>query len=304
MTASQSTALMRWKMRSRRMPALLTTQSMRPKLSIAVLMMRSAPCGSATLSPLATALPPAFLISATTWSATLTSAPSPSAEPPRSLTTTLAPSAAASSAISRADAAPRAGDDDDFAFNALVGHACVSLSASPPLPHAIAGRGLEVRGGHERTSELPHAPHPDPLPQGGGACGERRRSTTRPYLPTIEMAAHVALREAAEVVGEAEARLVLALALAGAALHLQVHLVDHAQARGADRMAEALQAAVDLARHLAVGIVEAVEHVLDGAALGRDVQVLHGDELGHREAVVHLDQADLLARACRCRPPA
>ena len=55
MTASQSTALMRWKMRSRRMPALLTTQSMRPKLSIAVLMMRSAPCGSATLSPLATA---------------------------------------------------------------------------------------------------------------------------------------------------------------------------------------------------------------------------------------------------------
>ena len=53
MTASQSTALMRWKMRSRRMPALLTTQSMRPKLSMAVLMMRSAPCGSATLSPLA-----------------------------------------------------------------------------------------------------------------------------------------------------------------------------------------------------------------------------------------------------------
>ena len=66
MTASQSTALMRWKMRSRRMPALLTTQSMRPKLSIAVLMMRSAPCGSATLSPLDTAVPPAFLISATT----------------------------------------------------------------------------------------------------------------------------------------------------------------------------------------------------------------------------------------------
>ena len=33
-------------------------------------------------------------------------------------------------------------------------------------------------------------------------------------------------------------------------------------------MAEALQAAVDLAGDLAVGIVEAVEHVLDGAALG------------------------------------
>ena len=53
MTASQSTTLMRWKMRSRRMPALLTTQSTRPKLSTAALMMRSAPAGSATLSPLA-----------------------------------------------------------------------------------------------------------------------------------------------------------------------------------------------------------------------------------------------------------
>src|SRR5262245_19812978 len=100
MTASQSTALMRWKMRSRRMPALLTTQSIRPKLSIDVLMIRSAPCGSATLSPLATAAPPALRISATTSSATLVSAPSPSAEPPRSLTTTLPPSLAASVAIS------------------------------------------------------------------------------------------------------------------------------------------------------------------------------------------------------------
>ena len=60
-------------------------------------------------------------------------------------------------------------------------------------------------------------------------------------------------------------------------------------------MAEALESAVDLAGHLAVGVVEAVEHVLDGAALGRDVQILHGDELRHREAVVHLDQAQLVA---------
>src|SRR5579862_8052506 len=52
------------------------------------------------------------------------------------------------------------------------------------------------------------------------------------------------------------------LARAGAALKLQVHLVEHAQARGADGMTEAFQAAVDLARQLAVGVVEAVHDVL------------------------------------------
>jgi len=44
---------------------------------------------------------------------------------------------------------------------------------------------------------------------------------------------------------------VLELAGAGTALQLQVHLVEHAQARRADRMTEALQAAVDLAGDLA-----------------------------------------------------
>src|SRR5262249_34521090 len=45
--------------------------------------------------------------------------------------------------------------------------------------------------------------------------------------------ADVLVRETAQVMGQPDARRVLALALAGAALHLQVHLVDHAQARGA-----------------------------------------------------------------------
>src|SRR3979490_2602643 len=97
---------------------------------------------------------------------------------------------------------------------------------------------------------------------------------SRPVFAHDGDGANVALRKAAEVVGEAEARLVLALALAGAALHLQVHFIDHPEARGADGMTEALQAAVDLTGYLAVGVVEAVEHVLDGAALGRDVQIL------------------------------
>src|SRR5215475_45244 len=85
------------------------------------------------------------------------------------------------------------------------------------------------------------------------------------------------MREAAEIVSEAEDRLRLPLALAGAALHLQIALVEHAQARGADGMAEAFEAAIDLARHLAVGIVEAVQDVLPALALAGDVQVFHGD---------------------------
>src|ERR1700749_947502 len=56
---------------------------------------------SATDSKLGTAVPPRFLISATTSSAGPDAEPAPSEEPPGSLTTTLAPSAAQSSAISR-----------------------------------------------------------------------------------------------------------------------------------------------------------------------------------------------------------
>src|SRR5262245_43577186 len=99
----------------------------------------------------------------------------------------------------------------------------------------------------------------------------------------------VALWKAAEVVGQAEHGLLRPLPLAGAALHLQVHFVDHPQPGGADRVAEALEATIDLAGNFAVGVIKGVEHILDGAALGGDVQILHGDEFGHREAVVHLD---------------
>ena len=66
-------------------------------------------------------------------------------------------------------------------------------------------------------------------------------------------------------------------------------------------MAEAFEPTVDLARHAAGCVVEAVEHVVDGTALGRDVQVFHGDEFRHREAVVHLDQAQFLARISHVR---
>ncbi len=83
------------------MPALLTTPSSLPKLSIAVLTILVAGIASATVSKFATAVPPRFLISSTTSSAGVALDPEPSAAPPGSLTTTLAPSAAQSSAISR-----------------------------------------------------------------------------------------------------------------------------------------------------------------------------------------------------------
>src|SRR5205085_10716637 len=107
--------------------------------------------------------------------------------------------------------------------------------------------------------------------------------------------ADVLVREAAEVVHEAARRLLLPLPRPGAALQLQIDLVDHAQPRGADRMPEAFEPAVDLTRDFSVGVEEPVHHVARRAALRRDRQILHGDELGHREAIVRLDEIDLLA---------
>src|SRR5438552_3815881 len=182
MTASQSTALMRWKMRSRRMPALLTTQSTRPKLSMAVLMMRSAPCGSATLSPLETAMPPAFLISATTWSATLTSAPSPSAEPPRSLTTILAPSAAASSEISRPLQAAAGVDRAQQ-------HRPEPHAPQPILILLDADRLADQRARepHQRAAPLDLAIHPyPPHSHGAGVLGRAQPSAPAAWRGHVE----------------------------------------------------------------------------------------------------------------------
>src|SRR4051794_12182092 len=101
MTCSKASMLMRWKIASRRMPALLTTPSSLPKLSTAILTILLAGIASATVSKFATAAPPRFLISSATSSAGAAFDPEPSAATPGSLTTTLAPSAAQSSAISR-----------------------------------------------------------------------------------------------------------------------------------------------------------------------------------------------------------
>jgi len=102
--------------------------------------------------------------------------------------------------------------------------------------------------------------------------------------------------KASQVMGQAKMRALGSLAIAGAAEHLQIQFIDHAEPGGADRMTEALEPAIDLTRHRAVSIVKSIEYIPDGAALRRDVQVFHGDELGHRKAVVDLEQADLVPR--------
>ena len=64
----------------------------------------------------------------------------------------------------------------------------------------------------------------------------------------------VSVRYPAEVLGEAQRR-AGQLPLAGTPQKLGVDLIDHAQTGGTDRMAEALQATVGLARHRAIAVV-------------------------------------------------
>src|ERR1700688_2377295 len=88
-------------MRSRKMSALLTRISTRPKASSAAWTILSPLPGSLIDSVEAIALPPAFLISSTTSCAGPASVPAPSRLAPISQTTTLAPSWAINSAMPR-----------------------------------------------------------------------------------------------------------------------------------------------------------------------------------------------------------
>ncbi|MNG29944.1 hypothetical protein D3C84_1154560 [compost metagenome] len=66
-------------------------------------------------------------------------------------------------------------------------------------------------------------------------------------------------------------------------------------------MAKALQPAIDLARNLAVRIELTVEYITPGLSVFGDTQILHGDQFGDGEAVVHLQHAELLARVIDTR---
>src|SRR3954469_18169284 len=78
-------------------------------------------------------------------------------------------------------------------------------------------------------------------------------------------AGDVAGRRSPEIVGQSQAD-IGALTIACAPLKLQVHLISHAQPGRADRVAEALEPAVDLAGDFAAGVEETIEHVLDRPA--------------------------------------
>src|SRR6185437_5381163 len=98
-TSSQSCSARLKIIRSRRMPATLTTMSSLPNCSTAVRTSRS-PVATLPMSPpSATAWPPAATISSATCLAGPSSPPVPSGAPPRSLMTRLAPSAANSRLI-------------------------------------------------------------------------------------------------------------------------------------------------------------------------------------------------------------
>src|SRR3546814_10291466 len=87
-------------------------------------------------------------------------------------------------------------------------------------------------------------------------------------------------------------RLFLALAFASTAEQLKVIFVDHANARGADRVTEALQPSIDLARDRAIGIEAAIQNILPPLAFLRDQEIFHRLELGNRKAVVDFHQTE------------
>ena len=64
------------------------------------------------------------------------------------------------------------------------------------------------------------------------------------------------------------------------AAELQPRLEHHAQARRADRVAEALQAAVGVHRQVAVEVERAGQHLLPRRAPLGEAEVLHEHELG------------------------
>jgi len=91
MTASKSSSVMDVIIRSRRIPALFTTASSRPKRCTASDTMRAHVDQSATEPFSAYASPPSAAISDTTWSAGSSSVDSPRTPTPGSTTTTRAP---------------------------------------------------------------------------------------------------------------------------------------------------------------------------------------------------------------------
>src|SRR5690349_11892155 len=82
-------------------------------------------------------------------------------------------------------------------------------------------------------------------------CGKGQGGSTAKQ-PQDGDAADIVVGETAEIVGQRAFR-PNELAIARAAEQLVIPLIHHAQARRADRVAEAFQPAIDIAGHFAIG---------------------------------------------------
>src|SRR5207244_5866748 len=103
------------------------------------------------------------------------------------------------------------------------------------------------------------------------------------------------LRRAADVVAERHRRLPLHLPLLRLPLELLVVLVDHAHAGRAGRVAEGLESAVRVDGQLAAQLEGAALDVLLRRTLLAEAEILVGEELGQREAVVDLGEVDVFS---------
>src|SRR3984893_13182858 len=133
MTACQSSGNMLWNILSRRMPAALNTMCSPPKVSRAWLTSCRQSSNLVTEPKLATASPPAALISSALACAGRVSPPSPAPPTPGSTTTILAPSAAISLATSAPT--PRAAPVQIATRPSNMPIAAPSrMSSGPPVP--------------------------------------------------------------------------------------------------------------------------------------------------------------------------
>jgi hypothetical protein len=80
------------------------------------------------------------------------------------------------------------------------------------------------------------------------------------------------------------------------ALQLLVHFVEHAEAGGADGVAEALQAAVRVDRQGTVRQERAIQDVFPARARGAEPEILVVYEFSYGETVVNLREVDLPPR--------
>src|SRR5213082_220839 len=113
--------------------------------------------------------------------------------------------------------------------------------------------------------------------------------------PEDRNARDVTVRNTTEVVRKPDGRRAQ-LAVARPSKQLKINLIRHTQAGRTDGVSEALQAAVDLTWDSAVAIISTLLYIVRCAPHTGKTQILHQHQLGDREAIVHLDEVDLLTR--------